>query len=714
MKIRWLTGTSCLFLGGVVMPAWAEEVVVFQENQLSEVSVTAARSGTQELRRNATAGKIIVDREELDALDASSMGELLSKLPGGGAFADMGGGPRGKGRGPDRNMPTILVDGQPLPGGGRNPMAALRLPVELVERVEIIRNSTPEFPVVGAGGVINLILRDVPRQWLANAKLGAGASAGKSIVRMDGQYGEPGVAGFGYLLSASFNSRPQTGSETMQAATYTNGVLDGRIHERASQSGRDDNLVFSPRFSWNLGDGQRLSLTPFLMHGESDQYSTIQRNRSGLKETERLDQEGRRTSGRLSGEWRKQAAGGTETLVRLMLQAERDASTRRNVVSGGSSSYERQKSLREERDSMLELQRKQLLGDTHLLTGAIEWRDKRSDESQVRSGNTSQETDARLSERRWVAWVQDEWQLSDRHVLTPGLRYQLLDTRVNDSKAGLLQRDHETLDPSLHYLWQVTDAWNFRASLARTTKLPSTRDLSPTVRLSNGSNSSSEPDKGGNPELQPERLRSVELGVEHFLDNRAGTIGLSFFDREIKNYTQRLIAEESGGRWVERPRNVGTAQQYGGLLDLKTKMDDWGLQGLTLRGNLAYTKTRMLDQMPGLGRGEGPRKSANLGMDYEVPAWRLTVGGNYNYISAIGRESNASLIQYQGARRQLDLYALYKFDRKLALRFSAQNVTRADRTNHLRELDASGLTSRQEEERVPGVASYLATLEIRW
>ena len=66
------------------------------------------------MRRNASAGKIIFDRAELETLDASSMSELLSKLPGTGMSADMDSGPRGRPRGPDRNMPQILVDGQPL------------------------------------------------------------------------------------------------------------------------------------------------------------------------------------------------------------------------------------------------------------------------------------------------------------------------------------------------------------------------------------------------------------------------------------------------------------------------------------------------------------------------------------------------------------------------------------------------------------------------
>lgn len=686
-----------------------------EDRVLSEISVTAKKAQSQELRRNATAGKIIVDREELDALDASSMAELLGKLPGGGSFTDMDGGPRGRQRGPDRNMPQILVDGQPLPGGGRNPMAALRLPVELIERVEIIRNSTAEFPVLSPGGVINLILRDVPSQLTRSAKLGVGVSDGQPSLRLEGQYGEPEGGNSGYLLAGAFNSRPLVGSQTVDATTYRNGVLADTIHEQATQSGHDNNLTLSPRFSWNLGGGNRLTLTPFLTYTDSERNSLIERNTSGVASSDRLLQDGTRTTGRLATEWKQLGGGGTETSARLMLQGERDSSerlTQKYDGAGSLTSTQRENTLREERDVMLELRRKQLFLDSHLLTGAVEWRDKSTDDTQRRTGGGTSNA-AKLSEERVVAWFQDEWQLAEQHVLTPGLRYQLLDTNISDTVFGEVDRRYRSLDPSLHYLWQLTDAWNFRASIAHNTKHPYTRDLSPIVREANGVNSSANPDRGGNSQLEPERLRSIELGIEHFLAERAGTIGFSVFDRVIDDYVQRLI-ENEGGRWVERPRNVGKAQLRGGLLDFKAKMAAIALPSLTLRGNLAYTEITMIEQIPGLGAGEGPRKSANLGFDYELSRYRLTVGGNFSYASALDRESSATIKQLQGARKQLDLYALYKLDKQLAVRFSAQNVTREARTNFLQEVDSNGQVSRIENDRSPGLASYFLTLEGKW
>ncbi len=712
-----LCGRALLPLGFLLTPMAAAiaQTAAVEERVLSEVSVSAKKTQSQELRRNSTAGKIIVDREELETLDASSMAELLSKLPGGGNFTDMDGGPRGKQRGPDRNMPQILVDGQPLPGGGRNPMAALRLPVELIERVEIIRNSTAEFPVLSPGGVINLILRDVPSQLTRSAKVGIGFTDGEPSYRLEGQYGEPDRGDFGYLLAGAYNARPMVGSQEMQAKTYTGGVLTDTIREKATQTGHDNNLTLSPRFSWNLGNGNRLTVTPFLTYTDSLRDSTIERDTSGVASKDRLLQDGTRTTGRLATEWKKQGAGGTETTARLMLQGERDETTRdthKYDAAGALTSQQRENTLREESEIMLELRRKQLFFENHLLTGALEWRDKSTDDTQRRTGGGSN-TAASLKEERVVGWLQDEWQLAEQHVLTPGLRLQVLRTEIDDSSNGRIERNYNSVDPSLHYLWQVTEAWNFRASIAGNTRQPQTRDLSPIVREASGVNSSANPDRGGNSQLAPERLRSIELGIEHYLAERAGTIGFSVFDRTIDNYVQRLI-ENEGGRWVERPRNVGKAQLRGALVDFKAKLAALGLSNLTLRGNVAYTDTTMLEQVPGLGAGEGPRTSANLGADYEMPAWRLTMGGNYSYSSALDRESSATVRQEQGERKQLDLYALYKFDRQTALRFSAQNVTREARTNWLQEVDANGLVSRVETDRSPGLASYFLTLETKW
>ena len=706
-EIGGLIGSGIFLLGTGVLHA--------QETVLSEVQVSA-KAESQEIRRNATAGKLVFDRAELDTLDAASIGELLRKLPGTGMFSDIDNSAKGRGRGPDRNMPQILVDGQPLPGGDRNPATALRLPVEMIERVEIIRNSTAEFPVVNSAGVINLILRDVPPKAVRGLKVGVGVIKDEPQFRLEGQYGEPDGGNFGYLLSGAINQRPEVGSRSLNATTFSSGTPSGTITENSSYTGNDTNVTLSPRFSWRLPNNQRFTLSPFLTHTATERTTNLDRSTSGVYSKDHEHDEVERTSGRLVSEWRMSGAQGAETSVKFMLQGESenaDQRTGKYDASGAQTSFIRNRTERSESEWLGEARAKRLLFDAHMITAATELRGKSSEDTQQQSGSSTSSNKAELQENRQVAWVQDEWQLSDQQVLTPGLRWTHLATRIDDQNSGAVDRTFTSLDPSLHYLWQLTEQWNLRASVARNSRVPFSRELIPVTRLTTGTNSASNPDRGGNPNLEPERIRAIELGIERFLDDKAGTVGLSVFNRRIQNYTQRLVQQESG-RWVERPYNVGEAELQGLVFDFKNKLLAIGLPELTLRGNVAYTHTRLLEKLDNVGAGEGPRKSANLGADYEIASWRLTVGGNFNYVSALEKESSATVKQMQGQRKQLDFYALYKIERQIALRLSAQNVTKETRRNYLTETDSSGNLMRTEDEFSPGVASYMLTLEAKW
>ncbi|MDK9723741.1 MAG: TonB-dependent receptor [Sterolibacteriaceae bacterium MAG5] len=697
---------------------------------LPETSVTA-RADAQELRRQASAATIVFGREDLEAMDADSVGELLRKLPGTGLFADLegGAGKRGRGKGPDRHMPQILVDGQPLPGGDKSPATALRLPVELIERIEIIRNGTAEFPSSGPGGTINLVLRDVPPSASAGLRAGLGSLDGRTVTRFEGLRGDRNED-FGWLVAGAYGSRPSVGRRDGDIQRFTAGARSAWTTEAVTERGRDHHLSLTPRLTRTLAPGQQLVLSPMLNLTEDDRESLTRKMAyadpaagTGLaasgEDAER--DRSRRAGGRLGVEWRHARPGVADLSLRLMLQAEREnkeRDRREYNAAGALAATRAETERRDEREAGLMFKGKWPVGEAHLLTlGAEAKRKTGTDEKTVVANGVLQAAGAdasqRQAENRHVLWAQDEWQLTDNHVLTPGLRWQALGGRITDGLGVTSNRSHSSIDPSLHGLWQATPAWNLRASVARSEKAPGIKDLSGVVRTATGVNASSNPDKGGNPQLAPERSLSFEAGVEHFLPARAGNAGLSFYRRRIDNQVQKLTRLE-GGRWIERPYNVGNAELTGFVADLKARLDGLGLPALTLRGNLAVSRTRIVDPVATLGAGEGPRRSANLGFDYEFGEPRITVGGNFNWADALDRENSATLRQVQAARRQLDLYALWKLDRQTGIRVSAQNLTRARRDADLTERDAAGLVSRLETDRESSVPSLMVTLEAKW
>lgn len=694
---------------------------------LPAVSVVAG-ADSRELRRTASTGKIVFDREELETLDAASIGDLLAKLPGTGMFGDPE-SKRGKGKGADRHMPQILVDGQPLPGGGRNPGTALRLPVELIERVEIIRNSTAEFPVTGPGGVINLVLRDVPPKPIKSGQLAIGENDGNGLLRAEGQVGER-AGDFGWLLFGALHSRPASAQRHSEIQRYAAGARNEWRFEAADQTGRDNTLSLAPRFNWGLGDGKSFTLSPLLNFSEDERHTRIAHSAYGDPLTgsslattghEGEQETRRRSSGRLTAEWKSVQAGGSELFARLMLQGEQEhqrKATARFDTANVLTSNDAEATEHSERETLLAVGGKRLVGDAHFVGGGAEWRVKDGDETRQRYANGAvvpmgAGDRAEIDERRTVLWVQDEWQVTEQHLLTPGLRWQSQHSRVTDHAGAVVEQRHVSLDPSLHYLWQPAPAWNLRGSMALSSKPANVKELSPVVKPASGNNSSGNPDKAGNPALQAERNFSVEIGVEHFLPARAGTVGFSLFRRQIDNHVQKLTQFESG-RWVERPYNVGDAVLSGGLLDFKWRADQLGFAEVTLRGNAAYTDTTLLNPTPGLGSGEGPRKSVNLGAEYEIARFALTIGGNYTWTSALDRDSSATLRQTQGAIRQLDFYAVHRIDRQFRLRLSVQNVTGAARTSDLLELDSAGSPGRIETDRETTHPTFFIALEGKW
>ncbi len=216
-NIPWLVGL-------LAIPALAQPDE--DPAQLREVSVVA-ESDPYAARRHASTTKIVYDRQALDELDASSLAELMRKLPGTGLFVDTE-NRRKKGKGADRYAPTILVDGEALPGSQNSPQDALRLPVDLIERVEIIRNPGPDMPSAGPAGIINLVLRDVPPSTVRNLRTEAGLQQEAISYRAEGQYGE-NQGDFAYLLALATYRKPVQGDQESERVTYLRGCLQIQV-----------------------------------------------------------------------------------------------------------------------------------------------------------------------------------------------------------------------------------------------------------------------------------------------------------------------------------------------------------------------------------------------------------------------------------------------------------------------------------------------------
>lgn len=209
-----------VFLAGLPAPAPAQQDSV---DTLPEIVVTATR---RPVAREAVAARVtVLDGEALRARGITLLADALREVPGVSVVqvGSLGGLTSVFLRGGESDYVQVLVDGVPLnqPGGAVD-LADLTL--DNVERVEIVRGPTS---VLYGSDAVSGVIQVFTRRGNGPARLEAAARAG-TYGTLDLDLGVHGAgAGIGYSLVAS---RLATGGLYDLNNDYQNGTVSGRLH----------------------------------------------------------------------------------------------------------------------------------------------------------------------------------------------------------------------------------------------------------------------------------------------------------------------------------------------------------------------------------------------------------------------------------------------------------------------------------------------------
>lgn len=714
---------------GLCAVTWLPLAQAQEEKALEEVVVRVDRDD-QSRRRDSSATRIVYGRAELEAASDSTVGDYLRKLPGVVLSGSPGRGREARMRGM-KGATQILIDGEKAGGGKDRSVDVDQLPLDLIERIEVIRTPTADLPNEGIAGTINIVLREAPEQAQRSLRLGAGLSRGEA------DSGRPwlisGLRGdrkeqLRWLFNASYNEReePATGSKTVREFDAT-GSTTARRREESREQLKAREFNFAPRLDWRNG-ADRYSFSPMvqlregqrdlrrqLWSGSGPDFATYTGSGSST-ESEHKTMEALH----LRGQWQRRLEQGRELSF--------NASTRtgiqhqRALIQDYDAAGTLNKTTRDETEAREQSYRWQLkgqrpVGELHLLSLGLENEGKRRVDERLRLENgvpvaTAVGDSVRVREQVWAGFVQDEVELNARHTVVAGLRLTHLRQEA-EATNGTRQASYLNWAPSLHHRWAFAPDQLLRSSLTRSVKPPRFDDLSPQVRLATGvaPGSYTNPDKAGNPDLRPEQAMALEMGWERYLPARAGTLGANFFWRHIDDVVEKRRTLESG-RYVERPYNSGTAQVWGLEFDSRTRLDALGWPALTLRANYTRLYSRVQDSVTGATRRlkEQPDYIANLGADWRHAEW--TLGGNYNHVPALLRDPQTG--ETENTQSNLDLYVLRQLNRQLALRLNLYNVLNAERTVRKPGYDNSGTLNADSLESQRGARQILLALEGKW
>lgn len=650
---------------------------------LGQIEIRSNRNNDTEVRRESTAAKIVIGREEIDKQGDATLGEVLKRLPGITVQGAPGRGGAIRMRGLGSGYTQILLDGERVPPG----FSIDSLTPEQVEKIEILRAPTAETGARAIAGTINIVLREGQKANPDDLKITRSHEHGEGSTMVNWVHNlktEPLVGTF--TLSGMDTYRPGE-STTVTDSTQTTD----RVRENTSLGHRQA-IHANARLQWKGEQGKSLTLTPFLMGANwnslaSSRVTTLES--PFVSDSAQSQTHSRFSMGRLNGQWAQRLSADDRLELRFGLGESRydyrmDQTGASGVLGGTGqpllrNGFETQNFV----DTSTSLNGKwtRALDNGHQIVTGVELEQVRRDEkgneaSLEEGGNLNAKT------RRWAAYTQDEFKINANWSAYAGLRYENLLTEgtVND----VLKRNESSVwTPLLHAVWKpnVQKRDQVRMSLTRSYKTPTLYNLVARYVPSLGENTWTQPDRTGNPDLRPELATGIDVAFERYLE-QGGVLSANVFHRNITQLIRYTTSyNESTQRYVSSPANVGDAYTQGLELEAKFRLNQWMAEALPVdvRANTSFFHSRVKD-VPGPNNrlDQQPSMTANLGADYRLRGLPLTLGGNLNWNPDYSTRRTEQQLSYQGIKRVTDVYGLWRFTAATALRLTISNLVPRD------------------------------------
>lgn len=704
------------------------------------VEITGGRNADVEERRQSTAAKIVIGREEIDKFGDATVGEVLKRLPGvttPGA-PGRGGAPRLRGLG--SGYTQLLIDGQRIPPG----FSLESLTPDQIERIEILRAPTAETGARAIAGTINIVTREGFTKKINDLRLALGHENGLNAPSVSWTRNDT-IDTFIYNLSASLSHTPRLSSahtDTLATQLATGAVVQDATGTSKTEESRNG-LHLTSRLQWRLGGpGDILTLMPTFFYNEGRSHRTFElTQRVQDKRTDStddytngwIDSTNRSSSQRLNFQWRQRLgtsrleAHGGFGLLESQNQSHREEYRDSQV---GVLRRVDDRSVVHDRSGNLTLKWSTLLGQApeggteHSWVTGLEAEALRREETRSTLQNglpllTEFGENLQAASTRFAAYAQDEWSPNRHWAFHAGMRWEGIATRGEAANGVTPENRSSVWTPLVHLLWRPDGGVvnpihpglpmsglgkrdQVRLSLTRSYRSPPLGFLIARPSLNQrdpapGPNTPTSPDSAGNPLLLPELARGIDLAFERYLEG-GGILSANVFARRVQHLMRRVIGLEMVSwatvpRWVARQQNIGDARTQGLELEAKFRLDQawreaWPLE---IRSNLSFYGSRV-DNVPGPDNrlDSQPHATGNLGFDYRLRSLPLTLGGNFNAVPGYRTQLSEEQAVTVSTKRVVDAYVLWTLSPSAALRLMASNLTARD-YHSTNTLDALGI-----------------------
>ncbi|CAB5703138.1 Colicin I receptor precursor [Delftia tsuruhatensis] len=648
----------CAALACAGLAAHAQTVDGKADTALSTVVVTA--SGTAVDIKEAPASISVITREDIERKPVTSIGELLSTIPGvTGGLSGTGAQSKIKLRGLPEKYTLVLVDGKRQGSSAginyRDDLGQQDLDwisPEMIERIEVVRG--PMSSLYGSdamGGVINIITRKIGKRWSGSTSLNYSKPS-------DGDRGDTRQLGFNISgpLSENFGLR-LGGNYTDRASDEGTGGFPGSY--RSTGGSRKQNL--NALLNWQLTPDQVIGI---------EAAQGIQRARGSDARTASGDQvvspwglsklEQTKFGISHDGRW-----GDMTSKLNLVHNKYED----KGDTIGNNS---KETTLDGRIDKPLKL-----WGVDQAMTLGMQWRreslDNRDTIGLAPIDYTGRPVSGSgLSATTWALFGEDQIFLRENLALTLGLRMD------HHEKYG------SNWSPRAYLVYHPASEWTVRGGISRGFRAPGLKENSASAATQSGGNGcrslagmgwtstsvNADGTRGcymaGNPDLQPETSTNFELGTSW--DRNGWALGATYFHTNFKNKIDYQPLGFYNGFWWTRMANAQRARTRG----LEAFVNVPIAKGLTWNTNI----TKMFESK-NLTTGASLLAVPELSI-YSALQWQIRQGWSAMFSARhVGKEvvTTGTATTFAKAYTTFDVSMNYNLTDALTLRAGIINLT---------------------------------------
>lgn len=612
--------------------------------------------------------------------------------------------------GMNANYTQVLIDGEPPRG-----VNVEDIPMQMIERIEIYRTANAQFSTQAVGGTVNIILKRTASTAQQSIKVTVGHVQREQASVEWNNSGKQGNFSHSVAVTAGLNSvgaNVPRNTKTEQTIADDSGKILQQYDALTERRMHDRDIRISPRLQYKTDSNINLTSTTMFAYGSgeadsSKDYNFLQGAPLDIAQIRYRDTNERanlnstvRATATIGNDWKLDISGGfhanhvNNSQRSQNFAANGGLSFVRNYntdvrVLGGHTSGKVSIPTNSEHDLVM--------GWTG--SGTTVHIDR--NQTDIYAGNAVPvylPQGARNELYKSALYAQDEWKFQKNSSIYLGLRWESLGINSEGSAQDKSKYSTSVLSPIVQTLWQL-DPQNtdrIRLGLARTYQAPNDFYLvSPKIYSVN--NSIQNPNFVGNPKLRPELAWGLDAAFEH-----NGKDGLNYAIRAKVQQVDDLHRDTvyfDNNAWWKKFVNTGSA--LGKSLELSTQFPLKRFMTEAPDLDVSMTYMHFWSDVKGLPQ---PFNQLNpytyqftLNLNYRLKDLPLTMGMNARLQDAHWQQTSLTDREYVQSPSTLDLYALWKFDKKSQLRLAVNNITNTKTTDS---------TSRSS---VPGYVSTLHT-----